>query len=320
MYDGVVLLDLAGPLQVLHGAGGYRIHLASPDGQPVRTDVGVPVGVELALADVHTPVDTLVVPGFTPPIPDPFPTALIAQVRRIGSCARRATSVCSGAFLLAEAGLLTNRRATTHWAVSAELAGRFPEVSVEPDAIYVRDGPVVTSAGVTTGIDMALALVEEDHGPDLARLIARYLVVFLQRPGGQSQFSVWGAVRRPCNTLLRTVLDAVVAEPAGDHSLTAMAARATVSERHVTRLFQRELGVTPGQYVTQVRLEAARTLLESGDAGMGTVARMSGFGSDETMRRAFLQVLGITPAAYRQRFRTAKPAVRHPFDNPEDTR
>lgn len=152
---------------------------------------------------------------------------------------------------------------------------------------------------------MALALVEEDHGPDLARTIARYLVVFLQRPGGQSQFSVRGTVRTPCNTPLRPVLDAVAAEPAGDHSLAAMAARAMVSERHLTRLFQRQVGVTPGQYVTRVRPEAAQTLLDTSDAGTEAVARRSGFGSDETMRRAFLQLLGITPAAYRQRFRAA---------------
>ncbi|MGH3788046.1 MAG: GlxA family transcriptional regulator [Pseudonocardiaceae bacterium] len=303
VYDDVVLLDLAGPLQVLHGAGAYHIRLASPNGQPVHTDTGVPVGVELALPDVRAPVDTLIVPGPAPPIPDRFPSELIIEVRRIGSLARRAASVCSGAFLLAEAGLLTNRRATTHWFVCAELAMRYPDVSVEPDALFVRDGPVVTSAGVTAGIDMALALVEEDHGPDLARTIARHLVVFLQRPGGQSQFSVWNTGRTPRHAPLRAVLDAVAAEPAGNHSLPAMAARAMVSERHLTRLFQRELGHTPGQYVTRVRLEAAQTLLESGDAEMDAVARMSGFGSDETMRRCFLQVFGITPGAYRQRFR-----------------
>lgn len=269
----------------------------------MHTDPGIPVGVGLALSDLRAPVDTLVVPGPAPPIPDRFPATLITEIRRIGGRARRAASVCSGAFLLAEAGLLTDRRATTHWSVCAELATRFPDVLVEPDAIFVRDGPVVTSAGVTAGIDMALALVEEDHGPDLARTIARHMVVFLQRPGGQSQFSVWSTGRTPRNSPLRAVLDAVAAEPAGDHSLPAMAARATVSERHLTRLFQRELGHTPGQYVTRVRLEAARTLLESGDAEMGSVARMSGFGSDETMRRSFLQALGITPGAYRQRFR-----------------
>lgn len=207
-----------------------------------------------------------------------------------------------GAFLLAEAGLLAGRRATTHWFMCAQLAARFPDVAVRPDAIYVRDDPVVTSAGVTAGIDLALALVEEDHGPDVARDVARQLVVFLRRPGGQSQFSVWGDVPPPRSPALRVVLDTVVAEPAADHTLAGMSARAMVSERHLTRLFQRELGITPGQYVTRVRVEAARTLLESGDAGVEAVARRCGFGSDETMRRVFLQTLSTTPTAYRQRF------------------
>jgi len=300
--EGVVLLDLAGPVQVLTGADGYRVRLASLDGRAVRSDTGVVLGVDCALSDVDSPVGTVVVPGPTPEQLDHFPPALVGEVRRIGGGARRVTSVCTGAFLLAEAGLLAGREVTTHWSVCAELAARFPDVAVQPDAIYVRDGKVVTSAGVTAGIDLALALVEEDHGPDAARTVARQLVVFLHRPGGQSQFSVWGDVPPARTPALRTVVDAVVADPAADHTLAGMAVRARVSERHLTRLFQRELGITPGQYVTRVRVQAARTLLESCDAGVETVARRSGFGSDETMRRVFLQVLGTTPTAYRQRF------------------
>lgn len=302
VYAGVVLLDLAGPVQVFNSVGGYRVRLASLDGRAVCSDTGVVLGVDCALSDVTERVDTIVVPGPPPDLLDGFPSALIAEIRRLGGAARRVTSVCTGAFLLAEAGLLAGRRATTHWFVCAELAARFPDVTVRPDAIYVRDGQVVTSAGVTAGIDVALALVEEDHGPDVARTVARQLVVFLRRPGGQSQFSVWGDVPPPRSPALRTVLDAVVVEPAADHTLAGMAARAVVSERHLTRLFQRELGITPGQYVTRVRVEAARTLLESCDAGVDAVARRCGFGSDETMRRVFLQVLGTTPTAYRQRF------------------
>jgi transcriptional regulator GlxA family with amidase domain len=300
--EGVVLLDLTGPVQVFTGAGGYRTRLASLDGRPVCTDTGVVLGADLALSDVDAPADTVVVPGPTPGLLDGFSPALIAEVRRLGDVARRVTSICTGAFLLAEAGLLAGRQATTHWAMCAELTARFPDVTVQPDAIYVRDDNVVTSAGVSAGIDMALALVEEDHGPDAARTVARNLVVFLRRPGGQSQFSVWGDIPPPRTSALRTVLDAVVADPAADHTLAGMAARALVSERHLTRLFQRELGVTAGQYVTRVRVQAARTLLESCDAGVETVARRCGFGSDETLRRVFLQVLGITPTAYRQRF------------------
>jgi transcriptional regulator GlxA family with amidase domain len=298
----VVLLDLAGPLQVLKGAGGYRVRLASLDGRAVRSDTGVELSVDCALSDVVDRVDTVVVPGPPADQLDGFPPALIAELRRLGSGARRVTSVCTGAFLLAEAGLLAGRKATTHWAVCAELAARFPDVAVRPDAIYVRDDQVMTSAGMTAGIDLALALVEEDRDAEVARTVARQLVVFLRRPGGQSQFSVWGDVPPPRSPVLRVVLDTVVAEPAAEHTLVGMAARAMVSERHLTRLFQRELGITPGQYVTRVRVEAARTLLESCDAGVEAVARRCGFGSDETMRRVFLQVLGITPTAYRQRF------------------
>ncbi|GAB3450616.1 GlxA family transcriptional regulator [Actinophytocola sediminis] len=298
----MVLLDLAGPVQVLNTVGGYRIRLASLDGRSVRSDTGVLLGVDCALSDVADRVDTVIVPGPPPELLEGLPPALVAEVRRLGGAARRVTSVCTGAFLLAEAGLLAGRRATTHWHMCAELADRFPDVTVCPDAIYVRDDQVVTSAGVSAGIDLALALVEEDHGPDAARTVARQLVVFLRRPGGQSQFSVWGEVPPPRSSALRAVLDTVVTEPAADHTLAGMAARAVVSERHLTRLFQRELGITPGQYVTRVRVEAARTLLESCDAGVDAVARRSGFGSDESMRRVFLQVLGITPTAYRQRF------------------
>ncbi|MGW7535881.1 GlxA family transcriptional regulator [Amycolatopsis sp. NPDC054798] len=299
---GVVLLDLAGPVQVLDGAGGYRVRLASADGQPVRSDTGVVLGVDCALSDIDGQVDTVLVPGPAPGRVGSAAPELLAEIRRLGDAARRVASVCTGAFLLAEAGLLTGRKATTHWAMCAELAARFPGVAVRPDAIYARDGRIATSAGVTAGIDLALALVEEDLGPDVAREAARQLVVFLRRPGGQSQFSVWSDVPAPKTPALRGVLDAVAAEPAGDHTLSGMATRARVSERQLSRLFQRELGVTPGQYVARIRVEAARVLLESGDAGVETVARRCGFGSSESMRRLFLQVLGITPSAYRQRF------------------
>jgi transcriptional regulator GlxA family with amidase domain len=299
---GVVLLDVAGPVQVLNSAGSYQVRLASLDGRSVRSDTGVVLSVDFALADVAEQVDTVVVPGPPSDLLGQFPSALIAQIRRLGGSARRVTSVCTGAFLLAEAGLLAGRQATTHWSMCADLAARFPDVTVRPDAIYVRDEQVVTSAGVTAGIDLALALVEEDCGADVARTVARQLVVFLRRPGGQSQFSVWGDVPPPRNPALRAVLDTVAAEPAADHTLTGMAARAMVSERHLTRLFRRELGITPGQYVTRVRVEAARTLLESCDVSVEAVARRCGLGSDETMRRVFLQVLGTTPTAYRQRF------------------
>ncbi|WP_280258755.1 GlxA family transcriptional regulator [Nocardia abscessus] len=298
--DGVLMLDVAGPVQVLHWAG-RRIRFASPDGTPVRTDVGVPLGVDGALGELSGEVDTLLVPGYPPE--DDVPAELVDAVRAVGGAARRVASVCTGAFVLAEAGLLDGRRATTHWLACAALAQRFPLVRVDADAIYLRDGPIITSAGVTAGIDMALALVEEEHGAELARSLAKHLVVFLHRPGGQSQFSVRTSITTPRTDGLRQVVDAVVADLCADRSLAAMAARAALSERHLSRLFRQEIGMTPGRYVKQVRLEAAQALLESGDEPMTAVARRSGFGSEETMRRTFLDLLGTSPSDYRRRFR-----------------
>lgn len=170
----------------------------------------------------------------------------------------------------------------------------------------MRDGRIITSAGVSAGIDMALALVEEDHGPEAARSIAKHLVVFLRRPGAQSQFSLHTGTATPRAGGLRAAIDSVVADPAADHGLAALAARAAVSERHLTRLFRKEIGMTPAQYVERARIEAAQRLLEAGDEGVATVARRSGLGSEETMRRTFLKRLGVTPTDYRNRFRAAE--------------
>jgi transcriptional regulator GlxA family with amidase domain len=300
--DGVLLLDVAGPVQVFDSAGGYRVRLASPDGRSVRTDVGVSLSVDLALSDLDGSVDTLVVPGYPRDEFAAVSPGFVEAVGRIASRARRVVSVCTGAFLLAEAGLLHGRRVTTHWDACAALAARFPDVRVEPDAIYVRDGSIVTSAGVTAGIDLALALVGEDLGEERARSVAKYLVVFLQRPGGQAQFGI-GDADRPRNATLRQALDLVRANLAGDHRLTSMAARLAVSERHLTRLFRRELGLTPGRFVERLRVEAAQASLEAGDDAVHAVAKTCGFGSTESMRRAFLRVLGVPPSSYRHRFR-----------------
>ncbi|SEU27326.1 GlxA family transcriptional regulator [Nonomuraea wenchangensis] len=303
--DGVLLLDVAGPLQVFDSAGGYRVRLASVDGRPVRADVGISLSVDLALSELDGDVDTLVVPGYPRDEYAGVAPELVDAVRRVAAGARRVVSVCTGAFLLARAGLLDGRRATTHWDACAALAETFPEVQVEPDAIYVRDGPIVTSAGVTAGIDVALALVGEDRGEERARAVAKYLVVFLQRPGGQSQFRARDAVAGPRTATLRRALDLVAADPSGDHRLTTMADALAVSERHLSRLFRRELAMTCGQFVERLRVEAAQALLESGEDTVPDVARACGFGSGETMRRAFLRVLGVPPSAYRHRFRLA---------------
>ncbi|MFG1998556.1 GlxA family transcriptional regulator [Spirillospora sp. NPDC048911] len=299
VYDGIQLLDAAGPLEVLHGAG-YQVRLASPDGKDVIAHSGARLGVDCAL-DVPPPDTLLIAGGWTYGTADP---GLVEGIARLAAGARRVTSVCTGAFLLAAAGLLDGRRATTHWAFTSELAASHPSVTVVPDAIFVRDDPIVTAAGVTAGVDLALALVEEDEGAGMAREIAKWLVVFLQRPGGQSQFSVHNRTPPVRDTALRRLLEHISAAPGADLSVAAMAGRLSMSPRHFSRMFTRQVGCSPGRYVERARVEAARLLLENGDEGVEVVARLSGFGTTETMRRTFLRELGVPPSAYRSRFRT----------------
>jgi len=254
------------------------------------------------LSRVTEPVDTLLIAGGWSYVAAMRSDELVAQVRRLAAGARRVGSVCSGAFVLAAARLLEGRSATTHWAVCDQLAHDFPDISVEPDRIFVQDGNVFTSAGVTAGMDLALALVEADHGAEVARSVARWMVLFLQRPGGQSQFSERLAYPVSRDSMLRKVLDEIVAHPGGAHSAPQLAERAAVSERHLARLFLAETGITPARFVERVRVEAARQMLETGPTPVDAVAHQVGFGSAETMRRAFLRVMGVGPAEYRHRF------------------
>ncbi|MFF5427236.1 MULTISPECIES: GlxA family transcriptional regulator [unclassified Streptomyces] len=299
-FDGVRLLDVSAPLEVFATAGsGYGVRVCTPHGRDVVTSCGLRIGADLAAAEVRA-VDTLVVPGA---VDVERCVAAAPGVAELAGRAGRVASVCTGAFALAAAGLLDGRRATTHWEHAAELARRFPGAEVTPDAIHVRDGEVWTSAGVTAGIDLCLALVEEDRGPEAARAVARDLVVFLQRPGGQSQFSAASRTPPTRHPVVRPLLDAVVADPAADHGAPALARRAGVSVRHLARLFREQTGVTPAAYVERVRVEAARLLLEGGASVTGAAAR-SGLGSDESLRRAFARHVGVTPSAYAARFRT----------------
>ena len=204
--------------------------------------------------------------------------------------------------LLASAGLLDGRRATTHWASADRLQRLYPDVLVDPEPIFVRDGPIWTSAGVTAGMDLALALVEHDHDRDAALTIARHLVLFLRRPGNQSQFSATLAAQQPEREPLREVQRSVIEHVAADHSVEAMAARANMSARHFARAFRAETGVTPARYVERVRLEAARRILEDGSEPIAIIAATCGFGTAETMRRVFLRTLDVGPAEYRRRF------------------
>ncbi|MCS7477349.1 GlxA family transcriptional regulator [Umezawaea endophytica] len=300
VFDGVKLLDVAGPSEVFGESRRYTVALCSPDGADVRTSIGVRLAVD-ARADRIGPVDTLLVPGSDAFPAAPTPPDVLTALRGLAPGARRIASVCTGAFVLAEAGLLDGRRATTHWRHTATLAHRYPRITVEPDAIHVGDGRVFSSAGVSAGIDLALALVEQDHGAEHARDIARSLVVFMRRPGGQSQFSVPSRTAEPRGHPLRAVLDRIAADPAADHSATALAAVAGTSTRHLTRLFHEALGTTPGRYVELVRLEAAQALIVAGHTVTSAAAR-SGLGSDETLRRVFLRHLNVSPTAYRNRF------------------
>ncbi len=233
----------------------------------------------------------------------PIDPRLVAALRDLPTRTRRLASICTGSFILAEAGLLDGRRVTTHWRHARLLARAYPTISVEPDAIFVRDGDVYTSAGVSAGIDLALALVESDWGADLVRDVARSLVVYRKRAGGQSQFSTLVESDAPAESVLRRVTDAIAADPTADHNVKHLAALASLSTRQLTRLFQAELGSTPARYVETVRIDVARAALDAGRQ-VGETARLAGFGSAETLRRVFVNHLGVSPKAYRGRFRT----------------
>ena len=310
-FDGLQLLDLAGPVEVLRTATllgaqpGYRTVVATPGGGPVRSESGIEVGADLSVAALRrrrAPVDLLVVVGGLGVDAARDDTRLLRDIAALAEGALRVASVCSGALLLAAAGVLDGRRATTHWASCDRLADEYPSVDVVPDQIYVRDGDVWTSAGVTAGIDLALALVEDDHGPDLAHSIAGWLVVFARRPGGQAQFSAQlraQPARSPSIADLQGWLPDHLAE---DLTVEALARRAAMSPRTFARSFRTEVGATPAAYVEALRVEAARRLLETTDLTVTAVAQRVGLNHAETLHRAFRRRVGTTPDRYRQHF------------------
>ncbi|WP_186273482.1 GlxA family transcriptional regulator [Mycobacterium kubicae] len=306
VFDEVTLLDVAGAGEVFAEANragaNYLIKTASLGGRDVMTSIGSRLGVTDDISSIES-ADTVMVAGGDDLFRRPIDPLLVDAIRSVSARTRRIASICTGSFLLAQAGLLSGRRATTHWRDARLFARVFDDIRVEPDAIFVRDGNVFTSAGVSAGIDLALALVEQDHGAELVREVARSLVVYLKRAGGQSQFSVLVEAEPPPQSALRPATDAIVADPADDHSVNKLAARACLSTRQLTRLFQSELGMTPARYVEMVRIDAARAALDAGHTVSDT-ARLSGFGSTETLRRAFVENLGVSPKNYRDRFRT----------------
>jgi transcriptional regulator GlxA family with amidase domain len=306
-FPGVQALDVVGPHEVFSGAslltdGGYDVVMASAGGQAVTTPTGLAIGSD-PLPEPGDPIDTVVLPGGGGVDDARANAELVDWIAVVSRTARRVVTVCTGAFLAAEAGLLDGCRATTHWAFAKRLAREFPDVDVDPDPIFVRSSETVwTAAGVTAGIDLALALVEDDHGTEIAQTVARWLVLYLRRPGGQTQFAAPVWMPRAKRTSVREVQEAIETEPGGLHSIDELARRAAMSPRHFTRVFTDEVGEAPGQYVERVRTEAARRQLEETDDTVVAIAARCGFGTAETMRRNFIRRVGISPDQYRKAF------------------
>ena len=313
-FPDVQVLDVTGPLEVFGRTArwlveqghrtelAYTIELAGPQPGPLPTSSGLKLVADLGYRDVRTGIDTLLVAGGRGSQAASCDKALLACLRRAAPRVRRLGSVCTGTFVLAAAGLLDGRHATTHWAWCDTLSKQHTKVAIDPDPIFVRDGHIYTSAGVTTGMDLALAMVEEDHGHQVALEVARQLVLFLRRPGGQSQFSaqlsVQSADREPLRDLQRWMADHL----ADDLSVDALAGRVAMSPRHFARVFAAEVGTTPARFVERLRVEAGRRRLEESTDCVDVVAAVCGFGSPEAMRRAFRRTVRVSPSAYRACF------------------
>ncbi|GAA0900500.1 GlxA family transcriptional regulator [Pseudonocardia zijingensis] len=304
IFEDFQALDLAGPFDVF-GEAGYGCRVVARQAGPVRSNTGLPVlATGIADADPRA-TGTLIVVGGCGVHTARDQRDLVAWIATAAEHAQRVTSVCSGTFLLAEAGFLDGRRVTTHWRDAGRLAREFPAVEVDCEPIFIRDDRLWTSAGVTAGMDLALAIVEADLGRDVALDIARDLVLYLRRPGNQSQFGMplWSA--QPATDVLRKVVDAIHNDPGSRHSVADLASVAGLSTRHLQRRFTKEIGMPPAAYVEQARIEAAQRALAERDDPVETIARRYGFGTAETLRRAFHRLVGIAPSDYRDRFRTA---------------
>jgi transcriptional regulator GlxA family with amidase domain len=323
-YPDIQILDVVGPLEVfsrtsrwLTDSGrraddAYSVEIVGLERGMFRASSGLRLHADHAFRDVGRGIDTLLVAGGRGTQRARAHRPLVRWIRRQAGWVRRLASVCTGAFLLAEAGLLSGRRATTHWGSCAKLAREFPDVDVEPDRIFVREGSIYTSAGVTSGMDLALAMVEEDHGRDAALAVARELVLFLRRPGGQAQFSAQLGVQLAEHEPLRDLQAWVLDHPREDLSVETLARRVGMSPRNFARVFTREVGTTPARFVTSVRVETARRLLEESARDLDSICAMSGLGTTESMRRAFLRVVRIPPGEYRNRFNRDQPAAKRP--------
>lgn len=317
VLPGAQLLDVIGPIEAFDIANRLRLRRGA---QPAYTltlaaptpELETATGIRICTTPLRRVVapHTLMIGGSIELIDSVIPPRVLARLAQLARSAERVVSVCAGAFALGQLGLLDGRRCTTHWLALDTLRARFPKAHVETDALYTHDGRIYTSAGVTTGIDLALYLIERDLGGAMALAVARLLVVFLHRPGGQSQFSASLHLRAGADQRIRRLIAGIVEQPGADHQVDRLASRVAMSPRHFSRMFRDDTGMTPAAFVEHVRVDAARSALELTDRTVAGIADACGFGTDETMRRVFQRALGVSPADYRGRFhRQRKPAM-----------
>ena len=308
-FPRVQMLDVVGPADVfaeaarqLGNSRAYRISVIGTVAGQIKGTNGLRLATDDSIETFKGAIDTLLIAG-SPSVNDVAHDAHLRDwVRYQATRVRRIGSVCSGAFVLGAAGLLVGRRVTTHWNSSALLARQYPDAVVEPDSIFIRDGNLYTSAGVTAGMDLALALVEEDHGRDLALSVAREMVMYFKRPGGQSQFSAQLAAQTAERTNIRQIQTYIVDNLAADLSVALLAQRADMSERNFARVFKAEGGFTPAEFVELARIDQARRLIEGSNVSLKRLADQVGYANVDGFRRAFVSRLGVTPSDYRKRF------------------
>jgi transcriptional regulator GlxA family with amidase domain len=299
----VQILDVAGPLEVFSKAGGYDIVLGNPgDDRVLRTSRHIALTDATPISEITGSIDTLVIAGGSGTETGSYDPAFVSWIAAAAERSRRVASVCTGAFLLGAAGLIDGRQVVTHWQYCDRLANEFPQTTVRPEPIYLKDGPIYTSAGITSGIDLALALVEEDHGHAVALNVARFLVMFLVRPGGQAQFSHMLAHQAETSKPLRELQIWMMENLREDLTVEKLADRLGMSARHFTRVCLKETNMNPGQIVDRMRVEAARQMIDGSSLGLKEIAGASGFHTADAMRRTFLRVLGITAGDYLHRF------------------
>jgi transcriptional regulator GlxA family with amidase domain len=301
----VQILDVTGPLEVFSSAPDYQVQLATSEaGNTLQTSRGIFLGKAIPITRITSPIDTLIIAGGPGAESGIYDKDFIAWIAACAKESRRVASICTGAFVLAEAGLLDGKSAVTHWRFCDQLARDYPNVKVRPEPIYLKDGSTYTSAGITAGIDLALALVEEDHGHQVALNIARQLVMFLVRPGGQSQYSHMLSRQAVSSQPLRELQVWMLEHLRDNLTVDALAERIGMSSRHFARVCQRETGMMPGQFVDRMRVEAAQQMIDSSALGLKQIADTCGFASADAMRRTFLRILGVTAGEYASRFRS----------------